>query len=272
MNEGIDVSVEDFKFSPQLEELVNAAISAGILKERAQAGVGFKVRDDALSFYSTRVAREYSNVDPRILKTAIHDVVESALRDGEFKFYLALSKLLDKDTFTRARDHYSARLNEESGIRFYTKMLERNIFSTEVSEGDFYPDGRTAEGLNLKDLRDKLIKARDLVEDANTLLLAVRKRDLVTARDLMAGRDLEAPDKSLIQTYQGLNAVDAELGVYRGTANLDLLQVRVLLRSNLLSPFIDLGIERMGLGKAYAIVAMHELYSAQEAESTVRPR
>ncbi len=272
MDEGIEVSVEDFRLAPDLDRIVNAAISAGLLKERAQTKVDFKIRDDARGFYSASVAKQYSGVDPRILKTAPDHVFESMLTDGEFQFYLALSKLIDESTFGRAKDFYMPRLSDDSKQQFYVKMLERNVFSNNPTPGTLYDDSAAAAVAKLANLRRSLTEAKDLVDDANVLLLAVRKRELATARELTAGRTLEGPERSLLETYQGLNAVESELSVYRKIANLDLVTAKIILSKGQLSYFIDRGIEDIGFGKAYALVALHELYSAQEAETTVSSR
>lgn len=269
MDEGIEVNVEDFRFAPDLERVVNAAISAGLLKERSQGVVNLKLRDDAIGFYGTPVAKQYSSVDPRILRTAQEHVFESLLIDGEFQFYLALSKLIDGDIFSRARDYYKPRLSDDSKKQFYIKMLEKNIFSDNPMVGVLYTQDEVAAGARLTDLRRKLSESRDLVDDANALLLAIRRRELSIARGLVANRSLEGPLRSLIETYQGLNAVDSEFGTYQTIANLDLVTAKSLLTEYKLIPFIDRGIEEIGLGRSYALVALYELYSAQEAETTV---
>ncbi len=264
MNEDLGGSVGDFGLDPDLEKLVNAAISAGALKERSQVKVNLRLIDDARAFYTTGVAKKFSSIDEKTFRTASDRSFESLLTDGEFEFYLALSKLLDADTFERARGYYLSRLNEESKLQFYVKMLERNIVSD-------FPAGDSFDAANLGNARKILNKVKDLVDYSAELSLAVRRRDSHTARNLVLDKDLEGPRRSILETYHGMNAEDAEFGVYSTIARGNLIVAkRALLKNNLFS-FIDRGIETMGMGKSYALVSLHELYSVQEAEPTVRP-
>ena len=256
------VDAQTYKLPERLESIVNSATEARYLREGAQEGVNLQLKRSASRFYSQKGIRDIAIlVDPKTFLGDNDHQFELRLIEGENNIYDALARLLeDGDDFGVAKQFYISKLNEDNKAKYAAMLLEKGVVPDAPADND-----NEAQ----KNAHKKLLNVAGVLQYANALELAVRKGDLRTARKLLKNKAPGILANYVLGDYIVRNMTEAELGVYEHIAKANRIFAENTIKQNKLYELMDKGIAKHPLGKAYSLVAMHELYSAQSAESDV---